>query len=122
MEAIGRTPLTLQDGRAAIDRARSRDRGRLLGLWSRWRAQPRDAQAEERFGKALAVSLAAREAMAASLPRAQVDPGLPIAREAERIVALIREHPVVVSPAKPARARPPSCPSCAWPPVAARPA
>jgi len=88
--------MTLQDGRAAIDRGRSRDRGRLLGLWSRWRAQPGDVQARARFGEALAVSLAAREAMAASLPRAQVDPDLPIASEAGRIVSLIREHPVVV--------------------------
>jgi ATP-dependent helicase HrpA len=96
MKAIEETPMTLQDGRAAIDRASSRDRGRLLGLWSRWRAQPRDVQVQARFGEVLAASLAAREAMAASLPRAQVDPALPIATEAERIVALIREHPVVV--------------------------
>ncbi|MFP5373872.1 MAG: DUF3418 domain-containing protein [Gammaproteobacteria bacterium] len=89
-------PTTLQHGRAAIDRARTRDRGRLLGLWSRWRAQPGDAGARGRFEEALASSLAARAAMAAALPAARVEPSLPIAGEAERIVALIREHPGVV--------------------------
>src|SRR5690606_15168132 len=33
---------------------------------------------------------------AAALPQVQVDPALPIAAEADRIVALIRDHPVVV--------------------------
>ncbi|WP_024891350.1 ATP-dependent RNA helicase HrpA [Luteimonas huabeiensis] len=82
--------------RRAIDGALSRDRGRLHGLWSQWRARPGDAAAREAFEAALAASVAAREARAAALPCPQVDPALPIAAEAERIVALIREHPVVV--------------------------
>lgn len=82
--------------RRAIDGALSRDRGRLHGLWSQWRARPGDAAARQAFESALAASTAAREARAAALPQPQVDAALPIAAEAERIVALIREHPVVV--------------------------
>ncbi|MFC3551639.1 ATP-dependent RNA helicase HrpA [Lysobacter cavernae] len=86
----------LRQARRAIDGALSRDRGRLHGLWSRWSGKPTDAAARDAFAQALAVSVAQREARAASLPRVPVDPSLPIAAEAERIVALIREHPVVV--------------------------
>ncbi|GAB3744733.1 ATP-dependent RNA helicase HrpA [Lysobacter olei] len=86
----------LRQARHAIDGALSRDRGRLHGLWSRWSTKPADAKAREAFEHALAASVAQREARAAALPHAPVDPGLPIAGEADRIVALIREHPVVV--------------------------
>ncbi|MFZ5662676.1 MAG: ATP-dependent RNA helicase HrpA [Pseudomonadota bacterium] len=86
----------LRQARAAIDGALSRDRGRLYGLWSRWSRAPEDAKAQEQFAQALARSVAQREARAASLPQAPVDPSLPIAREAERIVELIRAHQVVV--------------------------
>ncbi|HZH44742.1 MAG TPA: ATP-dependent RNA helicase HrpA [Lysobacter sp.] len=86
----------LRQARAAIDGALSRDRGRLYGLWSRWSRAPEDAKVQEAFAQALAKSVAQREARAASLPQAPVDPALPIAREAERIVELIRAHPVVV--------------------------
>ncbi|MCI4567795.1 ATP-dependent RNA helicase HrpA [Lysobacter sp. CFH 32150] len=86
----------LRQARRAIDGALSRDRGRLHGLWSRWSAKPADVHARDAFAQALAASVAQREARAASLPQAPVDPSLPIANEAERIVALIREHPVVV--------------------------
>src|SRR5262249_9801263 len=48
------------------------------------------------FAKALAASVAQRAARAAALPQAPVDPALPIAAEAQRIVELIRKHPVVV--------------------------
>lgn len=82
--------------RRAIDGALSRDRGRLLGLWSRWNAKPQDEALGEAFAQALQRSVAAREARAASLPQAAVDPSLPIAAEADRIVELIRRHPVVV--------------------------
>ncbi|MFD0740006.1 ATP-dependent RNA helicase HrpA [Lysobacter koreensis] len=81
---------------AAIDGALSRDRGRLHGLWSRWNAGPTDARAQAAFASALTASVAQREARAASLPQAPVDPTLPIASEAQRIVELIRAHPVVV--------------------------
>lgn len=86
----------LRQARRAIDGALSRDRGRLHGLWSRWSGRPADAKARDAFSQALASSVALRESRAASLPQAPVDPSLPIATEAERIVALIREHPVVV--------------------------
>jgi ATP-dependent helicase HrpA len=86
----------LQQARRAIDAALSRDRGRLHGLWSRWSARPADEKAEAAFAQALTASVAQREARAAALPLAPVDPSLPIAGEADRIVELIRQHPVVV--------------------------
>ncbi|SDY66168.1 ATP-dependent helicase HrpA [Lysobacter sp. yr284] len=86
----------LRQARRAIDGALSRDRGRLHGLWSRWSGKPADAAAQDAFAKALAASVAQRQARAAALPRAPVDPALPIAAEAQRIVELIRKHPVVV--------------------------
>ncbi|HET8819754.1 MAG TPA: helicase-related protein, partial [Xanthomonadaceae bacterium] len=79
-----------------IDGALSRDRGRLHGLWSRWRAAPADEAAREAFATALEASVSAREARMASLPQATVEPALPIAAQADHIVALLREHPVVV--------------------------
>jgi ATP-dependent helicase HrpA len=87
----------LQRARVAVEGALARDRGRLLGLWSRWNARPDDAGLQAAFAQALATSVAAREARAAALPTAvAVDPALPIAGEAERIVELIRDHQVVV--------------------------
>jgi ATP-dependent helicase HrpA len=87
----------LREGRRAVEGALARDRGRLLGLWSRWNAKPADAAAEAAFADALARSVTARTARAAALPTAvTVDPALPIAAEAERLVALIRDHQVVV--------------------------
>jgi len=86
----------LSRARGAIDGALSRDRGRLHGLWSRWSARPEDAKAQAAFADALQVSVSAREARAGRLPLAPVDPDLPIAAEAERIVELIRAHQVVV--------------------------
>ena len=82
--------------RQAIDGALTRDRGRLLGLWSKWNAKPGDAALREAFASKLQLSVAERERRAASLPTAKVDETLPIAAEAERIVALIRRHQVVV--------------------------
>lgn len=87
----------LREGRRAVEGALARDRGRLLGLWSRWSGKPGDAAAQAAFADALTTSVAAREARAAALPTAvAVDPALPIAAEAERLVALIRDHQVVV--------------------------
>src|SRR5688572_30404479 len=88
--------VALRQARRAIDGALSRDRGRLHGLWSRWSDKPDDGRAREAFALALAASVAQREARAAALPAAEVDPTLPIAAEADRIVGLIRAHPVVV--------------------------
>ena len=86
----------LREHRSAIDGAMSRDRGRLLGLWSRWQSRPDDAAAEQAFTDLLARSRARRAARAAAQPVIELDEQLPIAREAERIVGLIRDHRVVV--------------------------
>ena len=86
----------IETGRNAIGQALSRDRGRLHGMWSRWRAQPADAGLRARFEQALAASVAACRARAEGLPPITLDPALPITAEAGRIVELIRAHPVVV--------------------------
>ncbi|TWH04826.1 ATP-dependent helicase HrpA, partial [Pseudoxanthomonas taiwanensis J19] len=86
----------LDDGRVAISGALSRDRGRLHGLWSRWRGKPADAELRARFEQALAASVAACRARAEGLPQVTLDPALPITAEAERIVELVRQHQVVV--------------------------
>ena len=76
--------------------ALTRDRGRLHGLWSRWQARPKDADIKAAFEQALAASRARRTARSDSAPAITLDQSLPIAREAEKIVELIRTHPVVV--------------------------
>ena len=86
----------LREGRAAIDAALSRDRGRLLGLWSRWRAQPGNPGLRASFEQAVQASVVQRQARAQSAPAITLDEQLPIAQAAERIVELIRVHPVVV--------------------------
>ena len=97
MKAIDAKPKTaLAQGRQAIDRALTRDRGRLQGLWSRWSGKPDDARLRQGFEQALQASVASREARAAQLPKGEVDPDLPIAGQAERIVELLRRHQVVV--------------------------
>ncbi|TMN16534.1 ATP-dependent RNA helicase HrpA [Pseudoxanthomonas sp. X-1] len=96
MASIAHLPTQPDAARRAIDGALSRDRGRLHGLWSRWKAAPEDAQLRARFGQALAESVAACQARAANLPAVTLDQALPIAREGERIVELIRQHQVVV--------------------------
>ena len=85
-----------RQARRLLYQACTRDRGRLLGLWSKWNAAPADAGARARFETALQASLDVRQARATRLPQAAVDPSLPIAAHAERIVELIRAHPVVV--------------------------
>lgn len=87
---------SLASQQAAIDGAMSRDRGRLLGMLSRWRAKPADAGAAAAFQQALHTSVQRRQARALNQPSISLDDSLPIAREAERITALIREHQVVV--------------------------
>lgn len=86
----------MQQAQDAIGAACTRDRGRLLGLLGRWRRAPGDAAAREAFETRLQASVRQRETRAAQLPRAEVDPVLPIAGKAEEIVALIRAHQVVV--------------------------
>ena len=50
----------LQSARRAVDGALARDRGRLLGLWSRWSGKPDDAALQAAFTDALVPSVAAR--------------------------------------------------------------
>ena len=91
----GSAPLPGQ-ARRAIEGASTRDRGRLLGLWSKWNAKPGDVALREAFASKLQASVAERERRAGQLPAATVDAGLPIGAEAERIIELIRRHQVVV--------------------------
>ncbi|MGI8560809.1 MAG: DUF3418 domain-containing protein, partial [Luteimonas sp.] len=84
------------EGRPSMDSACTRDAARLHGLWRRWQATPDDRKAQDAFEGALAESVARREARAAQLPQANVDPTLPIAAEAGRIVELLQAHQVVV--------------------------
>jgi len=87
---------TPAQARHAIDGALARDRGRLLGLWSKWKARPGDAGLREAFVSKLQASIAERERRAAQLPAASINPDLPIAAHADDIVRLIRKHQVVV--------------------------
>ncbi|WP_240099886.1 ATP-dependent RNA helicase HrpA [Thermomonas flagellata] len=83
--------------RQALERAPTRDRGRLLGLLRRWREAPADAARRAAFAAALEQALAARARREAALPAAgPIDPALPIAAHAEELIELIRRHPVVV--------------------------
>ncbi len=88
--------MTPGQARHAIEHVLTRDRGRLLGLWSRWKAKPVDPIARDAFLRALQSSTDARDARAQMLPQATVDPNLPIAASADRIIGLIRAHQVVV--------------------------
>ena len=88
-------PNRLREARTAIDGAMSRDRGRLLGLLSRWQGKP-DAASEAAFRQLLERSCAQRQQRMARPITITMDQALPIAREAEQISALIRAHQVVV--------------------------
>ncbi|MBN8791055.1 MAG: ATP-dependent RNA helicase HrpA [Stenotrophomonas nitritireducens] len=97
MSAIEKdTAARLRDARKNIDGAMSRDRGRLLGLWSRWQGRPADAAAEAAFRQLLEPSCDRRRQRAARQVAISMDEALPITREAGRITALIRDHQVVV--------------------------
>ncbi len=78
-----------------LRRGLSRDYGRLRRLLSRFE-QSKRGEDEAALQQALAVSIAERERRAAALPSPLFDADLPVAREAERIVELIRRHQVVV--------------------------
>lgn len=97
MSAIEKdTAARLRDARTAIDGAMSRDRGRLLGLLSRWQGKPTDAAAEQALAQLLERSRGQRRQRAAQPIKVSMDEALPIAREAGQITALIRAHQVVV--------------------------
>ncbi len=82
--------------RIDLARALSRDQARLRRLLAACERAPDDAAARAALQRVYAASAAAREARAASAPAPILDETLPVAREADRIVALIREHQVVV--------------------------
>ena len=83
----------LDHGRRALDRALSRDRGRLHGLWSRWQGKPADAGARQAFEQALTASIATRERRLSTVPAVTLDDALPIAREGDRIVKKVAAGP-----------------------------
>jgi ATP-dependent helicase HrpA len=97
MNSIDKNPSPrLRQQRAAIDGAMSRDRGRLLGMLSRCQAKPQDAALAATFEQALQASVQRRQVRAQQQPSITLDPQLPIAREADAIIGLIRDHQVVV--------------------------
>lgn len=91
-----RDETTLKNAGAAIDRAMTRDRGKLIGLLNAWRKAPDDASKKQDFIVKLAASSHTRALRQSQLPAASVQPDLPIAELAEDIVRLIRAHQVVV--------------------------
>jgi len=76
--------------------ALSRDQGRLRRLFSRCREKPDDAALRAEYEKRLNASVAARRQREEAAPKPTFDSDLPIAREAEQIIGLIRENQVVV--------------------------
>jgi ATP-dependent helicase HrpA len=88
----------LQTLRSALDGVMARDFGRLLAQWRRLsgaRAAPADAELA-RLREAIAASASRRAARAGRVPAIRVDESLPIAARSDEIVALIRQHQVVV--------------------------
>jgi len=96
MRPIDADAKALPQARRAIDGASTRDRGRLLGLWAKWKEKPGDEARREAFAAKLQASVAERERRAAALPTATIDDSLPIAAHADELVELIRKHQVVV--------------------------
>ncbi len=82
--------------RFPTDTVLSRDHGRLRRLLAALRRAPEDAAVRAAWDKAVAASAAMRARRAAQAPVPTFDDSLPVAREAETLVALIRKHPVVI--------------------------
>lgn len=86
--------------RLNLDRAMARDHGRLRAQWERARSQAQAgtlaAEALTVLDQAIAKSVAQVQSRAASVPTIRLDESLPVARASERIIELIRRHPVVV--------------------------
>ncbi len=76
--------------------AMSRDQARLRRLHGRVREKPGDDGLRASFEQALAASLSERARREAQKPTPEFDNDLPVSREAEAIVELIRKHQVVV--------------------------
>ncbi|PJK14155.1 ATP-dependent RNA helicase HrpA [Lysobacteraceae bacterium NML07-0707] len=96
MSAPSPENLDLRHARRAIDDGLSRDRGRLLGLLNKCKARPKDTALRAAFAEKLQASIAARQARRAQLPAASINQELPLAEKADDIIALIRQHQVVV--------------------------
>jgi len=81
-----------------LDRVLAKDRGTLLRLQKRLAEAKGEARvaAQQALEQALARSREAFEARLARLPAPRIDTELPIGREAEAIVELIRKHQVIV--------------------------
>jgi ATP-dependent helicase HrpA len=79
----------------ALARILSRDYGRLLGLRRAYAKAPTDA-ARAAFERTLVESQSAHARRAESAPTPTFDDTLPVAREAEKIIELIRNHQVIV--------------------------
>ncbi len=85
----------LRDLRQALEHVSSRDVGRLLGRWRGLGRQP-DARRLAALAADIENSAARRRARIAAKPALRLDESLPITARAEEIVALIRQHQVVV--------------------------
>jgi ATP-dependent helicase HrpA len=79
-----------------VDTVLSRDHGRLRRLLAALRKAPGDVAARAAWDQAVAESAAARARRAAQAPLPTFDKTLPVAREAQVLVDLIRKHPVVI--------------------------
>jgi ATP-dependent helicase HrpA len=102
MNGPGLLPLRRMEQRPApiprfpADTVLSRDHGRLKRLLGALRKAPEDAAARAAWDKAVAQSAAVRERRAAQAPKPTFDDSLPVAREAQTLIDLIRKHPVVI--------------------------
>ncbi len=85
----------LRELRQALEHVCSRDLGRLLGRW-RGLGRQHDARRLEALAADIETSAARRRARVAAKPALRLDESLPITARAEEIVALIRQHQVVV--------------------------
>ncbi len=95
-QAMSTAPASRKPSPPSISLALSRDQGRLRRMQARSKEKPEDDKLREAFEQALAVSVAARARRLAQMPTPSFDEDLPVAREGERIIELIRKHQVVV--------------------------
>jgi len=86
----------LHTAQRAINQAMSRDRGRLIGLFSRWKAKPDHAPLQLAFETALQASRQQYQQRAEQKIAVNVDEALPIAAHAQSIIEHIIKHQVVV--------------------------
>lgn len=94
MTAIARpSSAQIKHNRLLIDQALTKDRSRLMRLWSRWKDK---AQSPNGFEQALTASLQARQARQDSVPEISWDVQLPIAQAAKEILDLLNQHQVLV--------------------------